>query len=86
MNYRLKICALYLALLCLSACASVSIQSQMAPDVHLTKNSALFLSKETKPSIEHQKYISALNKHSLNMALCSAHKIASRVRDRCGVL
>ena len=43
-----------------AACAAVNVQSQLAPNIDLTKNDTLYLEKSTNAPIGHQKYIGAL--------------------------
>ncbi|MCF8495531.1 MAG: hypothetical protein K9G62_02555 [Alphaproteobacteria bacterium] len=56
----IKLCALYFSIFCLSACAAVSVQSQLAPNIELTKNDALYLETPANAPIGHQKYMEAL--------------------------
>lgn len=45
----------------LIACAAVNMQSQLAPNIELAKNDALYLETPAKAPIGHQKYIGALH-------------------------
>lgn len=56
----LKILLLSVVVLQLSACAAVSMQSQMVPNVSLTKDNALYLDASVSAPIAHQKYIETL--------------------------
>lgn len=56
----IKLYALLLISIFLTACAAVSMQSQMAPNILLAKNDALYLETPSKAPIAHQKYIEAL--------------------------
>lgn len=56
-----QLCALYFSILFLSACAAVNVQSQLAPNIELTKNDALYLETPANAPIGHQKYIGALD-------------------------
>ena len=56
----IHLCALYFSILFLSACAAVSVQSQLAPNIELTKGDALYLQSSASMPIAHQKYIETL--------------------------
>lgn len=56
----IQLCAICFITITISACAAVNIQSQLAPNIELTKNDALYLQSSTNMPIGHQKYIEAL--------------------------
>ena len=57
----IQLSTLYFSILFLSACAAVNMQSQLAPNIELTKNDALYLETSANAPIGHQKYIGALD-------------------------
>lgn len=71
MNRLIKLYVQFLILFPLAACASVSMQSQMAPNVFLSKDETLFLEVSVNAPIGHQKYMGALqdvlNEQSFNL-------------------
>lgn len=61
MIHLTKVCALFLITISLAACAAVSMQSQLAPNIELTKKDALYLEAPANAPIGHQKYVGALH-------------------------
>ncbi|MCB1783110.1 MAG: hypothetical protein KDI13_03875 [Alphaproteobacteria bacterium] len=60
MKFSIKLFALVLIIMPVAGCASVSVQSQLAPNIELTKNDALYLQSSANMPIAHQKYIETL--------------------------
>ena len=56
----IKLLVLFFISINITACAAVSMQSQMAPSISLSKNDALYLNTLNNAPIPHQKYIATL--------------------------